>query len=73
MGRVHRDVFYFHTMFCLGVLLRGDGRDFQGVAGSAEFEGVMTGKILRWAVPDSVAGLMVVFFDDVNRMFGVKR
>ena len=46
-------------------------------------EGGMTGKILRWAVLIPllailvpfvlISGLMVVFFDDVNRMFGVKR
>ena len=42
----------------------------------------MTGKILRWAVLIPllailvpfvlISGLMVVFFDDVNRLFGVK-
>lgn len=46
-------------------------------------EGGMTGKILRWALLLPVlailflvyafSGLMVVFFDDVNRLFGVKK
>ena len=49
----------------------------------ASAEGGVTGKILRWAVLIPllailvpfvlISGLMVVFFDDVNRMFGVKR
>ena len=57
------------------------GADYGDSEASAE--GGMTGKILRWAVLIPllailvpfvlISGLMVVFFDDVNRMFGVKR